>query len=285
MDPEIAAAWIGAAATLVAAGLAAAIIMIQIGRQSRDATEQTRETERLTLKLSIYREILAICQEQAEAERKLSLKLGILRYGTLPVWREPERFGGIRPKAPTDSMELTRLVGEALNSGNAVVTLTEQWRIVDSRLDLFSHAVSAAIHDIRGTWDNLHSKLATLLPPMRPGPDSPLPGPDKILAAENGCAAMIDGLATLSLRVTDFQREMQNLLLSELFDHTVPPRDPADPGQFAVTLSKYESQKAYFETESEWGRSRSKADRHVDPVSSPAVAGDRSRRSRSMDHP
>lgn len=266
MDPEITAAWISAAATLVAAGLAAAIIMIQIGRQSRDSIDQTRETERLTLKLSIYREILAICQQQAGAERKLSTQLGILRFGTLPVWREPERFGGHRPKAPIDSMELTSLVAGALNSGNAVITLTEQWRIVDSRLDLFSHAVSAAIHDIRAAWDNLHPKLAVLLPPMRSDPNSPLPGPEKLLATEEGCAAMIDRLATLTGRVTDFQREMQNLLLSELFDHTVPPREPADPAQFAVTLSNYESQKAYFEKESEWGRSLSKTVAAVDAI-------------------
>lgn len=253
MDPQLTAAWIGAGATLVAAVVAALIVMVQLGRQSRDAINQTRHNERLKLKLAIYQEILSICEKQGDAARAVATKLSVLRHGTLPVWREPHRFGGFRPKAPISFPELVALVGEANKSGIAVITLTEQWRIVDRRLDLFSDAVSAAIHDLRVMWEEIHPKLAATLPPICPDINGTLPAPEKLQEIENGCERLIDRLETLSAWVMDFQREMQNLLLSELFDHTIPAREPLDPRHIAVSLAKYESQKAYFESQTAWG--------------------------------
>jgi len=58
LDPAIWAAIIGAIVTIVVAGVSASVVVWQIGKQARAAIEQSRDNERLNLKVKIYEEIV-----------------------------------------------------------------------------------------------------------------------------------------------------------------------------------------------------------------------------------
>ncbi len=65
---------------------------------------------------------------------------------------------------------------------------------------------------------------------------------------------MEDALDTLSMYVTDFQVEMQNLLLADLFGHKADHRKPIDPRKFVVRLDQRDALMQRFQDDTDWGR-------------------------------
>lgn len=142
-----------AIAVLVAGLIAAGAAVHQIARQAR-----------LRLKLEIYREILGVRTEHADAIREISTKLHILK-SQVGIWAEPHRFGGICPSPNVSATELNMLVHNVLMKAADISILTEQWQIIDSRLDLFRLAMGSAAHDLRAEWVPFFQSAMTVLPP------------------------------------------------------------------------------------------------------------------------
>ena len=257
MEVPIIAAIITGGATLITALLAAGMIVFQLGRQSRNALAQSAHTERVKLKLQIYEDILGTCSAQSEAELALSSPIRQLRWACLPCWREPAKFGGYVPVAQTTVQELMRLQSAASEEAIKIVILTEQWRIVEPRLDVFQLAMNVALHDVRVRWDAFWQAAAPVLPPVNVNPQTGIwtPPDDAALAQlQEQCDLVLDALGTMSMYVSDFQVEMQNLLLADLFGHKVEHRKPIDPRKFVVRLDERDSLVRRFKRDSAWGR-------------------------------
>ncbi len=67
----------------------------------------------------------------------------------------------------------------------------------------------------------------------------------------------------LGCYIHDFQVEMQNLLLGELFKQKLPPREPIDPNLVVVQFERYKELAEYFERETAWGRGKARIEGEV----------------------
>jgi hypothetical protein len=74
---------------------------------------------------------------------------------------------------------------------------------------------------------------------------------------------LLDALTTFSCYIHDFRVEMQNLLLGELFEQKLPPRQPVDPKMVVIEFERHKELARYFETETAWGREKSRAEADV----------------------
>ncbi len=70
--------------------------------------------------------------------------------------------------------------------------------------------------------------------------------------------SLLDAIDTTGSYVMDFQTEMQNLLLGELFQHKARIRVPLDPSKLVLRLDDYGRLMDHFDKESAWGKYRAK---------------------------
>ena len=84
------------------------------------------------------------------------------------------------------------------------------------------------------------------------------PSTEALAQLEKLADELMATLMTLQSYVFDFQKEMQNLLLAELFDRTIPPRVPLDPNSVVIRLDHYEKLVTYFDQKSNWGREQAR---------------------------
>lgn len=252
MDSQIVSAAVQGGATLLTGLLAAGAIIYQIGRQGHHGIEQGRESERLKLKVEIYKEIVAICAAQENASIELSTKIRVLR-GQMSVVTSHPSLDGLRA-TDVSWLELHELYGEAHQRAIAVITLVEQWRVIELRLDLFQLAVNVGLHDVRAAWPGFSIAAQAVLPPSNIHSDgSWRPPSDAVLWLAREADALVKQLMKLDAWVTDFQAEMQSQLLEDLFGQRVPPREPIDPDMFAIRLDQYDELKRRLHY-TEWGR-------------------------------
>ena len=255
-------------AALVAGLIAAGVAIHQIARQAR-----------LRLKLEIYREILIVRRDHADAIREVSTKLYILD-SQVGIWADPERFGGICPPPNISMSELNLLVHKALSKAADISILTEQWQIIDRRLDLFRLAMGSASHDLRTELTPFFQSALAVLPAELGKQSNHDKVPPKFLSnLRKQCARMQAALSRLDAWSHDFGQEMQNVLMSGLFRHRVPPREPLDSSMFALRLDRYDELKRHFETATPWARhnleaeenARQKLDRSSSSAASPSA--------------
>jgi hypothetical protein len=252
MDGGLTGALIDGGATIVAAAIAAGIVFIQIGRQARDAIEQSRHSEGLKLKLEIYREITRICAAQEDASTSFNTKVRLLATQAAAVLELGD--DAKMPPPNTNWQELLALADEVHRASVAVITLIEQWQIVDPHLDLFKLAMVAGLHDVREAWWPFVMGAAPALPPANVNNGTWRPANEQAQIVRDSGNAVLGYAETVQSWVSDFQVEMQSLLLGELFGRKALPREPLDPRMFAVRLDRYDELKRYFENETAWGR-------------------------------
>lgn len=257
MEPEIVAASIQAGATVATGVLAALAVIAQIGKQARHGIEQNRESERLKLKVEIYKQIISVCAAQENASLEFSSKIRSLLWQMSRVTSH-ESLAPARTASFSWS-ELNALNGEAQRRSISVVTLVEQWRIVEPRLDLFQLAVNVALQDVRSAWP-WFSIAAQVLPPHHVDEDGTWrPPEDAVAFLAKEADAVLRSLMKLDAWVADFQAELQSQLLADLFKNEVPVREPIDHSLFAIRLDRYEEVKARL-LDSDWGRQSVEAD-------------------------
>lgn len=160
MSDGVVGALIGAAVTLLVAGIGALVAVYQITKQAG-----------MGLKGELYREVLAAIASQGDAERDLSTKLGVLS-SLIALWLRQEEFGGNRPNPSTSWAELHDLNIKAQTQGAELMCLVEKWLIVDPRLDMFKLAFGSALHDMTQAWAPLSNALGAVVPAM---PGAPFP--------------------------------------------------------------------------------------------------------------
>lgn len=253
---EIAAALIGSGATLFAALLGGYFLLMQLRRQGVAALDQSRRNEAMRLKLGIYKEIIATCEEITDKEVAFSSFLNRI-WISLGSAHALKRVGRAYPRIPERYPQIQELYYSALMASTKIVTTVEQWRIVDKRLDIFQTAVNAIRHDLDEVWFEYSRFVMTLLPVEAPVTGEPvpwsLPSDASLQRHEQLMFKMTEAMGTLAALVTDFQNEMQTLLVGELFDNRVAARVPLDPKRVVVTLDRHEELEHHFNTATAWG--------------------------------
>lgn len=257
-DMQIRTALIGAAATLLAASIAALVVAWQVRAQARNAIAQSEKNEATKLKLQIYERILMICAQASDANLNLKSfvrlfsmslrRLQIAKENGWPIRLPDERYA-----------EFARLRSEAQMKAIAVTTSVESWTIVDPRMVIFQTANSAALDDLRNTTDGYFRAAMKLFP--APMPDDPMklfpwdvPSEADIVVLEEAAEAVTDAADTLMCYIHDFRVEMQKNLVGSLFPKGhVPTRMPLDPKHIVISLDNHKKLTRYFENKTAWG--------------------------------
>jgi hypothetical protein len=281
LSDDMKVAVVGAIATAGAALLAAlvggALLIWQIGRQARDAISQNQNNEAMKLKLRVYEEILEVCRVAQNAQMDFrSFVFGfendvdLRRRGILTKTVPKARFA-----------TLSELFDQCHLASVALISLVERWLVVEPRLDLFKTAVNVALHDLREAQFREYVPVASALFPRDLGSGSgglfwSVPNDADNARLEKASDRLIRAIDLLGSYTDDFQREMQNLLLQDLFPgNRVSPRDAIDPYFAPVRIDHYTVQMAHFENDTAWGRSKQEAEQRARAALAPPATEER----------
>lgn len=269
LDPEVQAAIIGALVTVITATLGAILILYQIGRQAQHALKQDKNNEAIKLKMQVYENVLSITREMMSAEVGLGSYISSFESDVrLCKFMHKSGYPWSAPKAR--SAALTSRYNALSRASNEVIGMIERWQIIDPRIMVFRTAINVAMHEIRlaYTEDYFHTALR-LMPhekaESRQGSLFPwsLPDDHSVENLSRATSNLRNAIFTLGGYMHDFQIEMQNILLGDLFRRSLPPRYPINPEVVVVRLENHLQLSAYFENDTAWGREKARTEARV----------------------
>ena len=216
---------------------------------------ESQRSEALKLKLQIYEGILKTCESASNAIVELTGYVRSLVQGL--AFDLAHQAVGVSVHPPAGGYDkLSELRTSVSSAAIAVVTTVEQWSIVDIRMTVFQTAINVALYDFGNAFQEYVPRAAPYM--QAPGGTDRWRTPTEAAVADvkRVSERVTDTSETLLGYVHDFQIEMQNLLVGDLFGNRVPPRSPLDPRHRVITLDRHEELQRYFETETAWGHSR-----------------------------
>jgi hypothetical protein len=153
-------------------------------------------------------------------------------------------------------LSLNAVFGEA--SGK-LLSAVERWEIIDRRLEIFRLGFSADLHEVRDAFFAYYSAVLPMFPMERDKASGELfpwspPSEQRLTEVEQLGDKLMDCLGDYGGHVYDFQIEMQNLLLGELFKPPLSPRVPLDPKVVVIRLDHFERLQVYFQQETRLGK-------------------------------
>jgi hypothetical protein len=232
------------------------VVLLQIGWQARIATNQNRRSEALKLRLEVYKNIVGISRESFDAISDLAAFVRKFQ-STLSLARQTQ--GELTAYAiPTaHPSQLIDKESQVHSSALRVMAITETWQIIEPKIEIFRTAINAAFYEIDAASHPYFDAAYHAMPIDAPVGKWEPPSAEQLekLAALGN--ALIDALAMLQSYIFDFLREMQNLLVREMFDHAIPPRVPADSASVVIQLSRYKELSTYFKKQTNWGAIKS----------------------------
>jgi hypothetical protein len=251
---------IGASATIGAAIIGVLVVFWQIGRQARFAISQQQHTERLKLKLDVYRELLRLCEAARHSIIQAHNFTGSFTQ-QLESYEAVATQGvvGIVPKSrATDFIEVWKKASDAVLD---LIAWTEKWEIIDPRIEVFRTAFNATLHDNREEFAAYVDIASITMPRDQVGPTGQLtlfpwqpPTGDDREKLFSATARLRESLFDLGSYVEDLQKDMQNLLVGELFGRRLRPRLPLDPEVVVVTLDRFDFLMKHFDENTAWGQ-------------------------------
>ncbi|MBI3451839.1 MAG: hypothetical protein HY057_03225 [Rhodospirillales bacterium] len=270
LRPDIQVAIIGVVVTVTSAVLGALVVVWQIGKQARYAIAQNRHNEALKLKLEIYKEIVAVCRDTSRACNDLSA-YGPRFYAEVELsskMKSDEGRSFFVPKEPIPVLRNRNIV--LAQKLIEIMGLAERWQIIDPRIEVIIKATLAAKYDI----DNAYKKYEAIvfkIMPLEPRKSKPnvtefywkTPNEDTIAQLKNIGDRLVNALLDFLGYIYDFQVEMQNLLLGELFQHKLPAREPLGHDSIVIRLDRYKELMEYFDQKSAYGRDISRIEKKI----------------------
>lgn len=229
--------------TLMIWVLGAFLLLWQIRRQFRNAIKQNLENEKQKLKLQVYETFVPLCTNASNTQSALAsfLRSFSMDLSSAQITHHHSKVFIVPSATSSDLLNLRR---EMMKAAIELLNFIERWAIIDLRMNIFKTAINAALEDISTTLTPYFQLAARAMPFEKDSWTPPDESFTKALEplADNATNALI----TFGSYLFDFQAEMQNLLLGELFSHRVPPRSPVDPKHIVVTLDRHDELAALF---------------------------------------
>lgn len=251
---ELQTALISSIATIAAATIAVAIAVYQISRQLRNAVNQNNHSERLKLKISLYKEINATIDQVMMAHLNLSsvMRRFLTEYHTYIVSRELN----LNPIIPRVRVEdLIDLSSKADRTFTEILGDLEKWQIVDPNIDIFHLALNVAHDDVQEAYMKYFDIAVKVFPRDRvleSGDKTPFPWTamkDDVFSEFYKVHELcFERIVTMYSYLGDLQLEIQHLFLGELFPNKIKSRTPLDPEAIVVTIDNHEELRRRFES-------------------------------------
>jgi hypothetical protein len=241
-------------ATVLAATIGASAVVYQMGWQARNAIKLNRHNEALKLKLEVYKDIVGISRKASDAISDLSAFIRKFQSTlSLAQQTQAELKGCAVPSAHPS--QLIDKKSQLYSSNIRVMDITETWQIIDQRMDIFRTAINAALYDFDAAFHPYFDAAYHAMPIDAPVGKWEPPSAETLQQLEALGNTLIDTLATLQSYIFDFLREMQNLLVGGMFDHTIPPRVSTS---VVIQLCRYSELSTYFKQQTNWGRDQAR---------------------------
>jgi hypothetical protein len=255
--PQVQGSIVAGVFTMLSAIGGVGVVMYQLRRQAENTKEANARNEAMKLKKQIYEEILEVCSNELKTEA--ALRSYIQRYSLDVNTATILAKTAVAITIPEARYKrLIDLVSEHSTAVNAVVSMTEKWEIVDPRVDVFRPALHVKKQELLMA-QMLYNGMALMTMPFD-NPQGPpfwmvhAQKPDELKAKGDAVCAALWNLGTC---VGDYQTEMQNALLGELFKgNKAPVRQPLDAAYRPIELAKRDELMAFFDQHEHWGKAK-----------------------------
>ncbi len=249
--------------TLVGLIVGALMVVWQLGRQNKSSLALQREGKREELKLQIYQALIqkinGVTDKIGEAWMYVFVIPGNIEMRMTAVGYQPSPLEQRVPK-------FIGLNGDALRGVVEVMFEFEAWSIAFPEAQVFQIALNSASFDAREAFSPLVTALTPILPMDHPPagsaqtttPIHPLPSKTQLEQLKVLINRYWDAMSELSAYLSDLKVEAQNNLLSGLFEHHVPLRQPIDPRHKVISTEPEKAKELirYFECDTPWGKNQ-----------------------------
>ena len=237
------------------------MIVFQLGRQHKNETDRQTQNFKGQLRLQVYQEFSSRLSAASDAVGSAAM---YAFTGPMHATLYAKQLAlGLHPAPVQDrAMSFLEENHKASDEVVEVIFLVEKYFIVHPDLDIFRLAFSAAMHDLRDTFNALFDFMLRNFPA-----DAQTPSGNSVENVEPLSEEQIQDLQRLANAyhrvamdiegyLTDMRTELQTLLLSYLFPNTVPKRRPSDPNTKVISLEPagVNSLRLHFLKGTAWGK-------------------------------
>lgn len=260
MGAELQAATVGAVATVISTIVGVLLVRAQIRSSAQQSRDSTRREHREAIRIELYRDVAGGVAKADEAEGDVVLAgQRVLDRLQAKPWAQPVHG----PAAEIGQFfELTQKSYALCGALADLMIAIEKWEIADPALSLFHAAFASVGHDIRSKAQQLtaismsvaDTRMAAARELQPEGELQELPPFDRqqVEALEFGLRQLLRATSDAGGYVHDTRIGLQNLLLADIFQNKLPPREPLDPTILPLSLERAAEQKDYFLNRSPW---------------------------------
>ncbi len=242
LQPADRAPFVSGAFTLASALAAAWVVFAQIKRNAEAQRSLQTESDTRKLRLEVYEKGSMVCRLASDALTEAKVRSLLIADAMSRHLRGEYR--PIPERNPLDRDQFATLHKAACEGLDEAIFWIEKWLIVEPRLDVFRFALSSAHHDLidaAPAIDKLYMKL--LVTPVLKGKPEILSGKpddrayfDLMHDAWPQTRRYAEKADQADSYIADLLTALQNILLSKMFDGSVPPRRNIDPRAFPITV-------------------------------------------------
>jgi hypothetical protein len=256
--------WLGDLLTVLGIIIGAIVIIYQLGRQHRDKLRLQIENHREQFRIQIYQEVSKLLSAVVDK----NIDTGMYAFNMpmhVHIYKGQIKQGFTPAPLQDRAMELSRRHNESLQADTELICLIERYQIVDPALDIFITAFCSARHDMMRCFMPLFTFLLEILPAEIPRQDGSIqivnvvnPSDDQVRELERLVDEYKAASDDMGNYLYDFNVELQNRLLTNLFPNKAPRRKPLDPKFRVVSTDpgEIESLRKYFEDQTDWGKAK-----------------------------
>lgn len=169
LSPEMKTTAIVQAVSVATAIMGVMLVVWQIGRQARNARQQTRHTEALKLKMQVYQEVSKLCADATDGEVEFAAFLWRFHMD-VNLYKAVIGTGQYVPNVPrARARDLIDIQTAHSDGAIALISFIERWWIIDPRISVFRTAINVAMHDVRDAFAKYFNVASRWMPQEEPG--------------------------------------------------------------------------------------------------------------------
>ncbi|MBA7695393.1 hypothetical protein ES703_104019 [subsurface metagenome] len=244
--------------TLIAIIVGALMIIWQMNRQHKDNYKLQLSNHKEELKLKVYKEIseYVSCAMQKYTENQIIINSIMRQYNSCLICQDPN--SNPYPKIYTKYTELSGAHSGMSRSLTQLMCKLEEYEIVDKNIKIFRIALASVVELIQEAYFEFQSHIFGYLPcDLSKERQEQLgvnikhvknPAQEDLEAIEESFNCYTEANLEGYCFVSDLSREAQNVLLGNLFNNQVPPRELSDSNYVVVTTKPEEMERlrVYF---------------------------------------
>lgn len=255
------------------------LLIFQLRKQNENTINLQKKQFKEKIQHDIFNEIRAIIDESANSYAKLSSKL----FG-ITMKMDSDLFlseFGIAPspikERPENYQDLHYLFSQSILK---LIFILEKYTITDCIFEIFNMAFQSSMYDLSNNFRDIHDSLLKLLPVDIPKEDQERLGVKTIepkFDKKKELSELKQHIRTYDTKlldiisyIKDLEIEIQNILLSEIFDNTLQPRKHNDDEYIVIsnnTNRSLDEIEHCFMYETEWGKNWQEAKKKVKNLS------------------